>query len=60
MILGQPWMKKHGVIIDMANNFLAFWPGNCTYIRASFPNTLRQPRLPVEITVVRIEKVITP
>ena len=24
MILSRPWMKKHGVIIDMINNFLAF------------------------------------
>ena len=21
IILGQPWMKKHGIIIDMTNNF---------------------------------------
>ncbi len=24
MILGRPWMKKHEVIIDMTNDFLAF------------------------------------
>ena len=26
MILDQPWMKKHRVIINMINDFLAFWP----------------------------------
>ena len=60
MILCQSWMKKHGVIIDMTNNSLAFRPGHCTNIGATFPNTLSQPRLPAEIAVVRIEKDITP
>ncbi len=32
MILGRLRVKKHGVIIDMTNDFLAFWPGHCTHI----------------------------
>ena len=59
MILGQPWMKKYGVIIDITNNFLAFWPNYCTHIGATSLNTLRQPRLPAKTVVVRIEKNIT-
>ena len=60
MILGRPWMKKHGVIIDMTNDSLAFWPGHCTHIGATSPNTLSQPKLPAETAVVRIEKDISP
>ena len=28
IILGKPWMKKHGVILDMQNDRLSFWPGH--------------------------------
>ena len=28
IILGKPWMKKHGVILDMRNDRLSFWPGH--------------------------------
>ena len=60
MILGRPWIKKHGVIIDMTNDFLAFWPGYCTHIGATSSITLSQPRLPTKRAAVKIEKVITP
>ena len=60
MILGQSWMKKYEVIIDMTNNFLAFWPGHYTHIGVTFSNTLSQPRSPVETAVMRIKKGITP
>ena len=26
IILGKPWMKKHGAILDIKNNRLSFWP----------------------------------
>lgn len=26
LILGKPWMRKHGVILDMSCDKLAFWP----------------------------------
>ena len=58
MILGRPWMKKHGVIIDMTNNSLAFWPGHCTHIGAT--SLLSPPSLPTETAAVRIEEDITP
>ena len=51
-------MKKHGVIIDMTNDFLAFWPGHCTYIGAT--SLLSLSSLPTEITAVIIEEDITP
>ena len=28
IILGKPWMKKHGVILDMQNDRISFWPGH--------------------------------
>ena len=58
MILGRPWMKKHGVIIDMTNNSLAFWPGHCTHIGAT--SLLSPLSLPTETAAVMIEEDITP
>ena len=58
MILGQPWMKKHGVIIDMTNNSLAFWPSHCIHIGAI--SLLSPSSLPTETAVVTIEEDITP
>ena len=52
-------MKKHEIIINMTNNSLAFWPGNCIYIRATSFTILSEPRLPAKTAVVRIEKDIT-
>ncbi len=60
MILGRPWMKRHGVIIDITNNSLAFWPGHYTHIGATSSTTLSLPSSPTETVVIRIEKAITP
>ena len=30
MILGKPWMRKHGVVIDMALDKIIFWSGPAT------------------------------
>ncbi len=53
-------MKKHGVIIDMTNDSLAFWPGYCIHIKATSLTTLSPPSLLTETAVVRIEEAITP
>ena len=29
LILGKPWMQKHGLIIDMSCDKIPFWPGYC-------------------------------
>ena len=31
LILGKPWIRKHGVILDMSYDKLTFWPGHCQY-----------------------------
>ncbi|MCJ1267742.1 hypothetical protein MMC22_007628, partial [Lobaria immixta] len=31
LILGKLWMQKHGVILDMSCDKLAFWPGHCQH-----------------------------
>ena len=31
IILGNPWMQKHGVILDMSCDKLTFWPGHCQH-----------------------------
>ena len=49
-------MKKYKVIIDMTNNFLAFWPGYCTYIGVSSCIILSQLILLIETAIVRIKK----
>ena len=33
IILGKPWMRKHGVILDMRNDRLSFWPGHCQHTK---------------------------
>ena len=35
IILGKPWMRKHGVILDMSCDKLTFWPGHCQHSGAS-------------------------
>ena len=59
IILGQLWMKKYRVIIDMTNNSLTFWLGYCIHIRATSSNTLSQPKFFAETAVIQIEKDIT-
>lgn len=56
MILSQPQMKKHEIIIDMTNNFLTFLPSYYTYIGVFLPIMLSQLILLTEIIVIQIEK----
>ncbi len=53
-------MKKHGVIIDITNDSLAFWPGHCTHIGATSLTILSPPSSPIKRAVIRIEEAITP
>ena len=53
-------MKKHGIIIDITSNFLAFWPGHCIHIRGISSTILSQLRLPMVTIAIGIEKDITP
>ena len=57
MIFDRPWMKKHGVIIDITNNSLAFLPGHCTHIGPTY--LLTQSSFSTEIATFTIEKNIT-
>ena len=52
-------MKKYGVIIDMTNNFLAFWPGHYIHIRAISPTILSSPSSLTEIVVVGMNEFMT-
>ena len=51
-------MKNQELIIDITNNFFAFWLGHCIYIRATSHIILNPPSLPIEITIIRIEEAI--
>ena len=35
MILGRPWMKKHGVLLNMIHDSITFSPGFCMYLGTS-------------------------
>ncbi len=59
MILGQLFMKRHKVIINMINDSLAFWPDYCIYNGATFCTKLSLPSLLLEKVAVKIEKDIT-
>ena len=52
-------MKKYRIIINITNDFLAFWLSYCTYIGVFSLVTLSQLILPTKIAVIRIEKNIT-
>lgn len=45
--------------MDITNNFFAFQPSNCLYIRVFSPNILSQAILSIKIAVIKIEKDIT-
>ena len=34
IILGRPWRKKHGALLDMIHDFIIFSPGFCTHLGA--------------------------
>ena len=51
-------MKKHRVIINITNDFLAFWLSHCTHIGATSP--LSPPSLLTETVAVRIKIDIIP
>ena len=53
-------MKKYGIIINMINNAIAFWPGYCTYTRVFSPISLDQATLLTEVMPTKIIKDITP
>ena len=42
LILGKPWMQKHGVILDMSCDKLTFWPGHCQH-PSSLPIAVNTP-----------------
>ena len=50
VILGRPWMKKYGVVIDTANDKLAFKPGYCTHPGA--PKLAPAPKTPETMATV--------
>ena len=54
MIFSQLLMKKYGVIINMTNNFLAFWLGYCKHIGAIFLLSLSS--LLTQIVDIKIKK----
>ena len=57
MILGKPWMRKHGVIIDMATDKITFWPGHCSHPGAPQLSENEKTEAPKEVrTITKILK----
>lgn len=55
MIFNQPLIKKYGVIINITNNSLVFWPGYYIYMRVFPIIILNLLILPLETIAVKIE-----
>ena len=45
LILGKPWMRKHGVILDMSCDKFIFWPRHCQHL-GSLPAVIN---IPIEL-----------
>ena len=47
IILGKPWMNKHKVLLDMADDRIVFLPGRCDHTGApqARPKALKKPLL---------------
>ncbi|SLM36168.1 retrotransposon ty3-gypsy subclass protein [Lasallia pustulata] len=43
IILGKPWLNRHGVILDMKDDQLSFPPGRCDQLRCLFSNKISAP-----------------
>ena len=49
IIFGKPWMGKHGVILDMRNDQLSFWPGHYQHdVALRFPTAEPQAKKPCD------------
>lgn len=44
IILGTPWMQRHGVLLDMGKRTLSFTPGSCAHVKAR--TILRSDKVP--------------
>lgn len=43
-MLGNPWMNKHKILLDMAENQIIFVPGRCDYDRAPIATLFLKPQ----------------
>ena len=51
IILGKPWMNKHKVLLDMADDRIVFVPGRCDHTGAPTP---KPPKLPTSSLGVEV------
>ena len=57
IILGKPWMRKHGVILDMRNDQLSFWPGHCQHTKPhAKPSHAEEPHKELNAEALHAEK----
>lgn len=59
MIFCQLWVKNHGVIIDITNNFFTFLSSHFIYIKVFFIIIFHQFILSIKTVIIKIEKDIT-
>ena len=67
LILGKPWMQKHGLIIDISCNKITFWPSYCQHLMAEAesqgivlaPSQSKPMRGQKEVLVWEIERIVS-
>ena len=60
MILGRPWMKKHGVLLDMINDCISFSLGYCSHPGAPSVPVPTMPTDETEIISMPIQQDVLP
>ncbi len=60
MILGRPWMKKHGVLQDIINDYISFSPGYCSNLGAPLVSVPTMPTAETEIISMATQQNVLP
>ncbi len=60
MILGRPWMKKYGVLLDMINDCILFSPGYCSHLGAPLVPVPTMPTVETEIISMVTQQDVLP
>ena len=58
IMLGKPWMQKHGVVLNMSCDKLTFWPGHRQHSEAKVFNELLVPTVKELAPTLKINKPI--
>ncbi len=60
MIFGCPWIKKHGVLLDMINNCILFSLEYCSHLKVFLVPIPTMPTAEIEIISIATQQNILP